>query len=225
MNRNIIKIIALVVAVFAIIFVCMQVFSPKKTSAAYVIRQLEGKMELPKNQSPRVARVETPEILAQLRSQAFFQNTQLKDALVVYPDRVVVYRPSTDKVVSMGSLDPNKSAQLFGGVTADGSSENTTTTTSTDQKASAIEVRNGTTVSGLAKKFATKFANVSGLEKPVTGNAVNKNYTDTVLIITGSPSAQVVADLEKTLSLKATKTLPSGETASKADITIIVGSK
>jgi LytR cell envelope-related transcriptional attenuator len=233
MKKRLIKVIIAILVALIIYMVYMNFFAPKKSSVAYTLKQLGSKIILPENQSPRIAKIETATVLDQLKAQPFFQNTQLSDTLVVYPDRVIVYRSASDKIVSMGSLDPSKSAQLFGGATVQPGTSNAgfeslaitqpQPAAAVSSTASTVEVRNGTKTVGLAKKLAETFTVLPGLAKPVTGNAANKNYTKTVLVITGKPAAESISALEKALGTVATSTLPAGEAASTADITIIVG--
>ncbi len=218
MNKNIIR-VAFLVIVLVGGFIAYQYSTPDKSSVEYTLKKLDEKIILPNNQSPQIARIETEQALAEVRAQPFFQNTMIGDSLVVYPDRVIVYRPSTEKIVTMGIISPEKSAEIFNTVPSV-PSETTTPTSAAVQVPITVEIRNGTAVKGLAKKVSDMITVISGVTVPTTGNASTKTYTKTTIVNTSNKS---ISQVEKILGTTAVTTLPAGEKSSTADVLIIVG--
>jgi hypothetical protein len=225
MNKNALRLLFVVIVLVGGGVVYQQT-RPETDSVEYTLKKLDEKIILPPNQAPQIARIETPEALAEVQAQPFFQSTQLGDSLVVYPDRVIVYRPSTEKVVTMGVISPEKSAELFNTETSApvvaGISAVAVAPTATAPVANiTVEIRNGTGTAGLAKKYADQvIKNVPGATVPVTGNAANKNYAKTVIVNT---KGIAVPQLETDMGGVAVKELPVGEAVSTADIVIILG--
>ncbi len=86
-----------------------------------------------------------------------------------------------------------------------------------------IEVRNGTSINGLAKRTAEKLdqANFDILS---IGNAANRNYHTTLIIdLTGGEKPQSLKETQKVVSGTVQEELPEGEKESKAGFVIILG--
>lgn len=86
-----------------------------------------------------------------------------------------------------------------------------------------IEVRNGTTIPGLAKKAADSLKS-QGYTITATGNAQVRNATDTTIYILTSAKESQAAAVAKSLQGSVEKSAPDNEAASKADILVILGS-
>ncbi len=85
-----------------------------------------------------------------------------------------------------------------------------------------IEIRNGTTITGLAKRTGDKLA-VEDYKITAVGNATIRNAPQTTVYYT-SPDQQAAAALvAQILNAKTLAAFPDGETATTADLLIILG--
>ncbi len=85
------------------------------------------------------------------------------------------------------------------------------------------EVRNGTTITGLAKKIADQLK-ASGYTIVAVGNATNRSATKTSVIMLQSDQQEAANAIAHTLSTTLDDQKPTGEAASKADVLVILGS-
>jgi hypothetical protein len=164
---------------------------------------------------PQAAFIKNAATLKQ--SQPFFNASQDGDLVLVYSDRIIVYRPSTQKIVAMGPAP----AQNNGAQAASASSQ-------TQQKQTVspkIEVRNGTTISGLAKKVAQKISDaVAGSDVSATTSAAKTDYTETTVYAKTETGKAAAAQVAQSIKAKLTTEVPSGEGDTKSDILVIAGS-
>jgi hypothetical protein len=211
-----------------------------------VISEVADKVLVPQGVTPRTVTLTT---LEQLRGQSFFKQAALGDVIVMYPDSVILYRPQIDKIITIGTLDPTVSAQLFNAdpsLTANGPLPTTVPatgavvdpaatpgTTASDPAAVtvtpvsgpvAIEIRNGTATSGLAKKLSAKLTVDKNVTVPTTGNAQNTSYVATTIVnLTGADLPASVTGVIQGATI--VTELPVGEKAidSAAKVLVIIG--
>jgi LCP family protein required for cell wall assembly len=86
-----------------------------------------------------------------------------------------------------------------------------------------VEVRNGTTITGLAKKTADTLQ-AKGYTITGTGNAKQRNATATTVYAVSQDHQAQASAISQLLNATLDTKLPTGESASKADVVVILGS-
>lgn len=86
-----------------------------------------------------------------------------------------------------------------------------------------IEVRNGTSTTGLAGKTATKLKGL-GYKVIATGNAASKTITKTTVYSPNVTQSDDATKIASSLNASSATDIPSAEAKTKADILVIVGS-
>lgn len=76
---------------------------------AKVVGMVEKLIELPKDESPTLATVSDKSKLA---TQSFFKNAQNGDKLLIFvkSKKVILYRPSEDKIIEVGTISVSQTA-------------------------------------------------------------------------------------------------------------------
>jgi hypothetical protein len=181
--------------------------------------------ETPKEQAKRAQQVvetfldvprETPQIVVvrdveKIRAgQPLFTKAANDDLILEYSDRVIVFRPSTNKIISMGVPEP--------------STPTTTLNPDTMMQSVKVEVRNGTKKTGLAKKV------VDILKKDFANNTYNPvgtsplgNYTGTVIYVATPGAEQAAQDIATRVGATFITQLKDGEKATEQDVLVILG--
>lgn len=85
-----------------------------------------------------------------------------------------------------------------------------------------VEIRNGTNVTGLAKKTEDTLEK-KGYEVLAIGNATNRSTPETTLYVINTKRLESAKVLAEDLEAKSDSGLPKGEAATQADILIILG--
>ncbi|MCH8748379.1 LCP family protein [Patescibacteria group bacterium] len=85
-----------------------------------------------------------------------------------------------------------------------------------------IEIRNGTNITGLAKKTSDNLA-ADGYEVSAIGNAFNRAAQKTTVYTLNPELADTIISLAESLGATAESGLPPGEASSEADVLIILG--
>lgn len=175
------------------------------------VKELVGRMSklmmLP-DEEPELATVMEEE---KLKDQKFFMNAKNGDKILIFTkaQKAILYRPSTHVIIDVAPLvtDPQSSAS------------------GQMQSPLRIALRNGTdTIENIKKMEDTLKATVQNSTIVERTNAKVKTYKETVVYdITGS-NAEVAGKLAQMIGAKVGTTLPTGETAPKADFLIILGS-
>lgn len=160
---------------------------------------------------------------------AFLNNAVNGDKMLIFRDRALLFRPSTDKIINMvgvGNLTelPGASSSTPSSITDLSVSGGTSATASESAVAGAVqtlEIRNGTATAGQAKLWQSKMV-AKGYKVLAIGNAANDRYAETVLI---NLSGKDASKLERELGVTAVSNLSGGETSSQADAVLIIGVK
>ena len=187
-----------------------------------ITTQAVGKlMELP-DEVPVLATVTD---LEKLKGQPFFDEAQNGDKVLVFnvARKVVLYRPSTKKIVNFSNLNPSD-LKLDAQPPVQAAPVTTPTPASDESsKPVTIAIYNGTAIAGLTQKVQQKIqaATVSA-EVISRGNAGQTNYEKT-LIIPLTPAGETQAPAIVELLGGKLSTVPEGETTVVADILIIAG--
>lgn len=169
----------------------------------------------------QVAAVQDAEQL--MKVSQFFKDAQNGDQLLIFPTKLVLFRPSQNKIVNISAPSGiQENAENIPSVVA----SNTSTTTGTQvnpkvvSRILTVEIRNGSGKAGLAGTIKTKFGAFPQLEISKTGNAVKDSYQNTIIV---NKEGFAFPDMSSVLKATTQTTLPEDETETKADILIILG--
>ncbi len=175
------------------------------------IEKIGKLMVLSSEEKPLLATVQDADGLK--KEQAFFKDAQNGDIVLIYQDKAILYSETQDKIVNVGPVyiqgKDGQSAPV----------EQVTTDAARTQGLVVVEVRNGTTTSGLARAVSNEFA-TSTYAVASVGDAAKKDYATTVIV---NPSGRNVTALEQQFGVTAVTALPEGEVVSTADVLVILG--
>jgi len=169
----------------------------------------------------QVAAVQDAEQL--MKVSQFFKDAQNGDQLLIFPTKLVLFRPSQNKIVNISAPSGiQENAENIPSVVA----SNTSTTTGTqagpivESRTLTVEIRNGSGKVGLAGTIKTKFGVFPQLSVSKTGNAAKDSYENTIIV---NKEGFALPDVASVLKGSIQETLPEGEAETKADILIILG--
>lgn len=169
----------------------------------------------------QVATVQDAERL--MKISQFFKDAQNGDQLLILPTKLVLFRPSQNKVVNISAPSGiQENMESIPSIVAS-STATTTDTTLTPKDVSrtlTVEIRNGSGKSGLAGTIKTKLATFPQLSVSKTGNASRDSYESTIIVNKENFS---LPDISVVVKGTVQTALPSGEAETKADILIILG--
>lgn len=212
----ILLIIAVVSVGFAIYFYMQYRSSAafQKKEADSVIVQVGKLMVLPQ-ETPTLATVTDT---TKLSAQPFFQNAKTGDKVLIYSKtkRAILYRPSVNKIIEIGSLSfqADSSSSLSSDI------DNLPSTTPP-----RILILNGTTTPGLATLMEDKLkkANIS-IAGITVDNAKKKYYQKNMIFDYSGNFALQTKGIAEKLNLTVLTSSPEGELLPKGtDIVIIMG--
>lgn len=169
----------------------------------------------------QVAAVQDAEQL--MKVSQFFKDAQNGDQLLIFPTKLVLFRPSQNKIVNISAPSGiQENAADIPSVVA--SNTSTTTVTEADPKVVSrtltVEIRNGSGKTGLAGTVKTKLATFPQLSVSKTGNAAKDSYENTIVV---NKEGFALPDMASVLKGTSQAILPEGEVETKADILIILG--
>jgi LytR cell envelope-related transcriptional attenuator len=196
--------------------------SAQPTQAQQLIERVGNLIDIP-TETPTIATVSD---ISKLASQPFFAHAHNGDKVLIFQNakEAILYRPSENKLIQVGSINvgataQNSAAPQVAGAAISPSATPTITPTPFPVK---VVIYNGTKTAGLAasagKLISQKLSNVTVTG---TGNAQN-DYTKTIVVdLLGNQenTAQQIADVVN----GSVVAFPSGETKPQADILVIVG--
>lgn len=189
--------------------------SPQQAQAQEIndlLASVSKLVELPPNEVPTVATVSDRE---KLQNQAFFQNAQNGDKVLIFTSarKAILYRPGSGKIVEIAPVNISSVS-----ATPQPAAEASPSLTNV-----RVALRNGTSVSGLTRRYETTLLdtiqNIAVTEKE---NASKTDYSESLLIDVAGNAARAQAFAAQ-LGLKVSP-LPEGEPKPDADLLIILGS-
>lgn len=199
-----------------------------KADVTDTIAKVAQLVEVPQGEEPTVATVSDIE---KLRDKAFFQTAQNGDKVIVYSQakKAILFRPSTNKVVEMAPVNvPSPEPAVAGATTGAPTTPASQTTpastpTSKPVMPARIAVFNGTVVAGLAADLESKLTpNPIDFKVTETGNAVKRNYTNTLIVVINPDFTDNAQKLTQIIGGQI-DVLPDGEKTPDADIVVIIG--
>lgn len=187
-----------------------------------LVEKVSRHVSIKAGERPTVATVEDANLLRQQRP-AFYSEAENGDKLLVWSDKAVLYSPRRDVVLAVLPIAYATDGEPVSGNATSTTTPSDTTPTASEAQAPTIEVRNGTSRAGLARR-ATDLAKANGFTTVAPGDAKDRSYTNTVFLVKAGASFPVSEPkLVELLKAEKVETLP-GEVASAADILVILGS-
>ena len=181
-----------------------------------------------------------------IKDYPIYQFAQNGDHVIVYNDITILYDETNNKIVSAipqdllkeyakiekSEKDSEKTDEAAdeenNDATDESAEENTDETSADDAPAIAakdleVEVRNGTSTAGLAGKRSKELTDEYGYDV-TPANAAKSTYKESILVDLSDGGASAhMSDIRKTLDIsKVVTELPTGESASTADVVIIL---
>lgn len=152
----------------------------------------------------------------------FFREAQNGDQLIIFPTKLVLFRPSENKIVNISA--PSGIQENAESVPTISTASTTPTTEDAGQKVVSrtltVEIRNGSGKTGLAGVIKGKFSNFPQFNVVKTGNAAKDSYSTTIIV---NKENFMLPDISSVLKGNSQKELPEGEADTTADILIILG--
>ncbi len=177
-----------------------------KEDVKQLIEKIGKLIAIPKDETPTVATVNDIE---KLKSSPFFTNAKNGDRVLIYTTakKAILYRPAENKIIDVGPISIGTPSASLAPASVN------------------IVLLNGTTVTGLTKKYEAELKTVLSEAVIVDrDNAVNRELEKTIIVDIKKDKSAQVAELAKTLGIQVSP-LPEGEALPKSgDFLIIVGS-
>lgn len=177
-----------------------------------VLDKIGRHLVLPQNQQPAVVTIQDAAGLKTI--QPFYSQVKDGDQLVTFQEMQIVYDPLADKIVYVRPLvsQATTAPAQTGGLNF----SNPAATV----KPITLDIRNGAAMPGLAARTAAALGKEATYQVLKVGNAQKQIYTKTVIV---NLKGRDVSNLEARFGVKAVTELPLGESASTADVVLILG--
>lgn len=194
-----------------------------------LIEEVAAKIMLPTDEKPTVAVVSD---INRLKDQQFFSSGQNGDVVLIYmtSKKAVLYRPADKKIVEVAPVNlSNNTASVAGSQAINPpnttpANQPTATTPTPTAITGTFALRNGTTVTGLARTFEGQLTSAfPGVTVNERGNAVKRDYSTTIIVDVKGTKSAATAQIAQQLGIQA-GTLPTGEVTTTADFLVIIGS-
>lgn len=152
----------------------------------------------------------------------FFKDAQNGDQLIIFPTKLILFRPSENKVVNISAPSgiQQNTESIPDVVTSTTTGNGDTSEQKVVSRTLTVEIRNGSGKTGFAGVIKTKLATFPQLNVIKTGNATKDSYATTVIV---NKENFMLPDTSSVLKGTSQKELPEGETETTADILIILG--
>lgn len=192
---------------------------------ATTLAQVGKVVDLPKDETPTLATISDKEALP---PEFLFKNAQNGDMVLVYTEakKAYLYRPSTNKVVEITSINLGGGDATFTtlGASASASAQPQPTQTPAPKAPPKVAILNGTRRNGLAKQAQSSIqTKVEGITITSATNANRQTYATSIVADTNGIYSDVASVLAEILS-GSVESFPTTESKPPdADIIIILG--
>lgn len=170
-----------------------------------LVRTIGVYMELPGSEVPTLATVTD---VSKLPSIPFFAKAKSGDKVLIYTRaaKAILYRPGSNKVIDVSVFDTKNPAVV-----------------SESKAPISVELRNGTSVTGITGTFEKKLTEMSSDVVVIAkNNAKQREYADSLVIAGSTKHSAFAEQLAGTLNMVVSP-LPKSEASTAADILIILG--
>ena len=178
-----------------------------KNEEKALVDEISKTLTLPKDEQPTIATVTDPE---KLSGQFFFKDAQKGDKLLIYQNakKVILYRPSENRVVEVGVVNVQDQAEQAN--------------TNTEQMYT-MEILNSTKNANLTSDMESKVKQIdSSVNVTETGNSV-LIYNESFLVDVKGDKNELAQKLSSGLGVKL-GTLSDAENKMDVDFVLVIGS-
>jgi hypothetical protein len=184
-----------------------------------LMKDLARHIMIPAGEAPTIATIQDV-ALAREQNPVLYREAQNGDRLLVWSTQLVVFSPSRDRVIAIVPVTPPMPVAATSTASL---SATAATSTSSAAELYSMEIRNGTSVAGLAKRATEQFKKSSDFELLPFAAASRKDYEQTLIVVPETTSPEILQRIASVISGKFVTVLPDGEIPSKADILVILG--
>jgi hypothetical protein len=194
--------------------------APVADEADAVAEKVRALTELPEGK-PALVTVTDRE---KFSGQSFFASALDGDEVLLYvkAKKVILYRPSSNEVISTGTLFSESAAETAARLAAASSVQDTPKSSEKIENKVKVDILNGTEIKGLAKETASKLSGMENVELAKVGNAQKSDYTKIIVIDLSGKNETATKIIAQKLSGEIGE-LPTGESKGTADILVIAG--
>lgn len=193
-----------------------------------LVERVSQLIKINAGEQPTVATVQDADLLRQ-SNPSFYQDAQNGDRLLVWSDKAVLYSTQNDKLLAVMPIVASQQNTINGQPATPTDTDATSTTSTSATQATSVEgeqakiqVLNGTTVAGMAKKMSTKLQDMK-LTVVNVGDAKLKTYDKTVIIKRATePMTATLKALADGLNAQVVDAR-NEETGLTGDVVVIVG--
>ncbi len=191
-----------------------------------LVEEVSKLMELPIDESPTIATVADVE---SLRAQEFFSSAQNGDKILAYlkKKQAILYRPSTKKIINVAPIfmEDDSGGQVNQNGAVEDEGVQAESEKSPEQPIQDIRVvyYNGSKTAGLATRAEERVKSAySNFQTVDVVKASSEDYPETIVVDLSGNFASQAQELASFLGASVSP-LPLGESASGADILVIIG--
>ncbi|MBP9686408.1 MAG: LytR C-terminal domain-containing protein [Candidatus Doudnabacteria bacterium] len=188
--------------------------TPTPDADQILVTQVSKSASLPQ-EKPEIITITNPAGLA-VKDQ-FFLGALEGDKLLVYRSaaQVFLFSPTRQLLINSGPLTPTNSSLELAVATP--------TPTLTESITASVEIRNGTTTTGLAKQTADSLAGNTSFRVEGISNAANQAYQKTIIFSLHPEATPLANTLAALLKGEVVGSLPKEEGLPSTDIVVILG--
>jgi cytoskeletal protein RodZ len=175
-----------------------------KSEEKALVAEISKSLTLPKDEEPTVATVTDPE---KLSSQFFFKDAQKGDKLLIYQNakKVILYRPSENRVVEVGMVNINGQAAL-----------------TPSAQSYRMAILNSTKDTGITSSMETKIQQTDNAVQITEKGTSVLTYNESFLVDVKGDKSSEAQKLIQGLGIK-TGNLPDAERKIDVDFILIIG--
>lgn len=178
-----------------------------------LLQHLARHMILPVGEVPTVATIQDI-ALAREQNPILYRDAQNGDRLIAWSTQLVVFSPSRDRVIAIVPITPPAATP---------SAASSTTATAPVTEIRSFEIRNGTSVAGLAKRATDQLKKTSPFTFLPFAAASRKDYQQTLIVVPAESSPESLRAIVSLIAGTLMTALPVGEASSTADVLVILG--
>ena len=175
-----------------------------------LVEKIDRHILVPKGETPIIAKVTDTK---QLAGNPFFAQAQTGDVMVIFSQakKAILYRPGTDRIVNILSLNPEPSVAG-------------TSTASAQMQSATLTIYNSTMTAGLASVAERKItAQIDQIKITDKANSKINNYAKSVVVVLNPGAKDLGTKLADMIKAEIGSNLPTGETKPNTDLLLILG--
>ena len=186
-----------------------------------LLKNLARHIVIPVGEVPTIATIQDI-TLAREQNPVLYRDAQNGDRLLAWSTQLVVFSPSRDRVIAIVPV-PVPTTLTATSTAPVPSAAPTATSTAPIVEIRSLEIRNGTSIAGLAKRATDELKKTSGFNLLPFAAASRKDYAQTLIVVAPGASPKSLQSIAALISGTFVTALPAGEASSAADVLVILG--